>query len=124
MKDLCECAHDHLEEINSLLESMPSTDESTRASDIFSLLSDSSRLRILWLLCHSEQCVTNIAACVEMSSPAVSHHLRFLKQSKIITSEKRGKETFYKLADSEYATLAHKMIDDIFYLECPTKIVK
>ena len=51
------------------------------AADVFSMLCDSTRLRILWLLCHTEECVSDIATAVEMSSPAVSHHLKTLKQS-------------------------------------------
>lgn len=113
--------HDNIEEIEHILMKLPTFKESSRASFIFSSLSDPSRLRILWLICHSEQCVSNIASCVEMSSPAVSHHLRFLKQLQIVTSYKQGKETIYKLNDNEYAKLAHQMIDDIFNLECPNK---
>ncbi len=45
-------------------------------SEAMKQLGDPSRLRIFWLLCHTEECVTNIAAAVNMSSPAVSHHLR------------------------------------------------
>lgn len=41
------------------------------AADIFSLVSDSTRLKIFCLLCHTEDCVINIAAAVQMSSPAV-----------------------------------------------------
>ena len=47
-------------------------------SDIFKQLSDPNRVRIFWLLSHAEECVVNIAAMLEMSSPAVSHHLRSL----------------------------------------------
>lgn len=45
-------------------------------ADTFRLLDDTSRVRIFWLLCHCEECVINISAMVDMSSPAVSHHLR------------------------------------------------
>ena len=51
------------------------------AADVFRLLDDSSRLRIFWLLCHCEECVANISALVDMSSPAVSHHLRQLREA-------------------------------------------
>ena len=54
------------------------------AADIFKLLDDTSRLRIFWLLCHCEECVINISALVDMTSPAVSHHLRQLKAKGLI----------------------------------------
>ena len=73
----------------------------------FKLLDDSSRLRIFWLLCHCEECVINISAMVEMTSPAVSHHLRQLKDRGLIVSRRVGKEVYYKAADTEQSILLH-----------------
>ena len=84
----------------------------------FGLISDSTRLEILWLLCHTEECVMNIAAAVEMSSPAVSHHLRILKDAGLITSRKVGKEAYYTLAATEEADLVHKIVDAVFDINC------
>ncbi|MBQ9270223.1 MAG: winged helix-turn-helix transcriptional regulator, partial [Oscillospiraceae bacterium] len=55
-------------------------------SDIFNQLSDSNRTRIFWLLCHCEECVLNISSLMNMSSPAVSHHLKQLKANGLIVS--------------------------------------
>ncbi len=87
-------------------------------ADMLSLISDSTRLKILWLLCHCEDCVINIAAAMEMSSPAVSHHLRILKQGGIIASRKEGKTVYYRLADTKAAKTIHHIIDDSFNLSC------
>ena len=87
---------------------------------IFQQLGDPSRLRILWLLCHSEECVCNIAAAVGMSDPAVSHHLRILKKGGIIESRRDGKEVYYTLADTTQAKLLHRTIDALFEITCPT----
>ena len=57
---------------------------------VFQLLDDGSRVRIFWLLCHCEECVLNISALTDMSSPAVSHHLRLLKDAGLIESRRRG----------------------------------
>ncbi len=108
-----------IHEYDNIKDKMPSIDEAMHASEIFTLLSDTTRMRILWLLCHTEECVSHIALAVNMSAPAVSHHLRYLKQSKIIVSTKVGKETFYRLADTNYSNLIHKMIDDVFSIDCP-----
>lgn len=64
-------------------------------------LSDPTRLQIFWILCHREECVINIAAIMNMSSPAISHHLKILKLSDLIESRRRGKEMFYKAKDSK-----------------------
>ena len=61
-------------------------------ADIFKQVGDPTRVRIFWLLCHCEECVQNISALMEMSSPAVSHHLRGLKDNGLIVSRRVGKE--------------------------------
>ena len=111
--------HNHSGNLTKLIESVPSEQQFFMAADIFSMLCDSTRLRILWLLCHTEECVSDIATAVAMSSPAVSHHLKTLKQSGLITSRREGKEVLYKLASTKEATLVHHMIDDIFEINCP-----
>ncbi|MGI6721388.1 MAG: ArsR/SmtB family transcription factor [Anaerovoracaceae bacterium] len=118
MADRIKLPHDHGNNMEALLERIPDEDAFKNVSDTFSLISDATRLKILWLLCHSEDCVVNIAAAVGMSSPAVSHHLRLLKQSGLIVSRKDGKEVYYTLADTEEATLVHKVVDDAFDMDC------
>lgn len=80
---------------------MPRTDDFQTVADVFKLLSDGSRIRIFWLLCHCEECVINLSAMVQMSSLAVSHHLKQLKASGLIVSRREGKEVYYKAADTE-----------------------
>ena len=69
-------------------------DEFNVIADIFKLLGDSSRVKIFWLLCHCEECVTNISVMKNMPRPAVSHHLKLLRGSKLITSRREGKEVY------------------------------
>ena len=111
--------HDHGEGEDIVLAAMPDRVAFQRVAETFQLISDSTRLRILWLLCHCELCVANIAAAIEMSPPAVSHHLKMLKQSGLIQNCRRGKEIHYSLANTEEARLVHKTIDDIFDMKCP-----
>lgn len=88
-------------------------------ADVFKLLGDSSRVRIYWLLCHCEACVINISALVNMSSPAVSHHLRQLKSNDLVVSRRVGKEVYYKASDSEESHLLHQIIEKIMEISCP-----
>ena len=115
----CDHLHDHSGNLADLMSSIPTEQQFFMAADIFSMLCDSTRLRILWLLCHTEECVSDIATTVGMSSPAVSHHLRNLKQSGLITGRREGKEVLYTLAKTKEASLVHNMIDDIFEINCP-----
>ena len=110
--------HQHTSE-DSSLEPMPSETAFGLAADTFGLISDTSRLKILWLLCHHETCVNNIAVAVKISSPAVSHHLRLLKQAGLISSRRAGKEMYYKLAQTTEAALLHQALDGVLDIKCP-----
>lgn len=113
--------HDHGSLANQLLEHMPADDHFQLVADIFKQLGDGNRIRIFWLLCHCEECVINISAVVNMSSPAVSHHLKQLKGARLITSRRDGKEVYYKAADNERAQLLHQMIEQMMKVTCPIK---
>lgn len=113
--------HNHCQNIEEVISKMPDEKHFSDASIVFQQLCDSTRLRILWILCHSEECGINIAAIVGMSAPAVAHHLKSLRLSGLISSRRSGKEVYYKLANTEIANLTHQMIDDFFQIACPNK---
>ncbi|MBU3216569.1 metalloregulator ArsR/SmtB family transcription factor [Clostridium estertheticum] len=114
--------HDHGQNIDKILDKMPQIEQFQEVATSFQQLGDGTRLRILWLLCHSEECVSNIAATMRMSDPAVSHHLRILRNNGLIVSRRAGKEVYYKLSDNERANLLHKTMDTMFEISCPTDI--
>lgn len=116
---LIKLPHDHGQNIEQVLAKMPDVQHFSEAATSFHLLSDSTRLRIFWLLCHSEECVSNIAAAIGMTDPAVSHHLKNLKQNGFVESRREGKEVYYKLSNNEKAQLMHKIADSYFQLSCP-----
>ncbi|MCI6714096.1 MAG: metalloregulator ArsR/SmtB family transcription factor [Lachnospiraceae bacterium] len=113
--------HDHGQEIEKILDKLPTQEECAQVAEIFKQISDGTRLRILWLLCHCEECVSNIAAAMEMSDPAVSHHLKLLRGSGLIVSRREGKEVYYKLADTAQAQLLHHVCEEMFQISCPLK---
>ena len=112
--------HDHgHNDIEELLASMWADADFKTLSELFSLVSDGTRLRIFWILCHSEECVINLSAIMNMSSPAVSHHLKLLKRAELIVSRRDGKEVYYCSADTEKARVLHDMIEKLAKLSCP-----
>lgn len=111
--------HAHTADAAKLSQQLTCIDEFQVVAEVFKQLADSSRVRIFWLLCHCEECVINISALVEMSSPAVSHHLRQLKSSGLIVSRREGKEVYYKAADTEESHLLHRTIERILAITCP-----
>ena len=88
-------------------------------AELFGQLRDPTRLRIFWMLCHCEECVINIAAMLDMSSPAVSHHLRSLRDTGLIVGRREGKEVFYRAAETEVSQLLHHMIEEAMSIACP-----
>ena len=113
--------HDHGHKVNLdvILREMPSIEEFSVASDVFKLLGDASRVKLFWILCHTEECVTDLAAMMNMSAPALSHHLRFLKTSGLIVSRRAGKEVFYRCADTQLAEALHHIIENVVEITCP-----
>lgn len=111
--------HDHNHKIEYEFDHMPKLDEFGIISDIFKLLGDSTRVRLFWLLCHCEECVLNLSVMMDMSSPAVSHHLKLLKARGLVVNRREGKEVYYKAADTEQANALHHMIEKIVKISCP-----
>ena len=113
--------HHHSDEHNleSLCGQLSRIEDFQLVAEVFKQLGDTTRVRIFWLLCHCEECVINISAMMGMSSPAVSHHLRPLRNRGLIVSRRIGKEVYYKAADTEQSQMLHPMIDKVMELTCP-----
>ncbi|MDN5600188.1 MAG: ArsR/SmtB family transcription factor [Brachybacterium sp.] len=68
-------------------------------ADVFSLLGDPSRLRLLLALLEGEQCVSDLAEVTEHSESAVSHALKLLRAHRIVAVRREGRRAFYRLDD-------------------------
>ncbi len=102
-----------------VLAKMPPPDRFAAVAARFALLGDPTRLRILWILCHCAECVTDLGAMVGMSAAAVSHHLQVLRRAGLVVSSRQGKEIHYTLADTHEAKLLHRAVDALFEVACP-----
>ncbi|NPV73613.1 MAG: winged helix-turn-helix transcriptional regulator [Pelotomaculum sp.] len=69
-------------------------------TDVLKALSDPHRQSILKMLAHQEMGACEIIHSIGLSQPAVSHHLKILRQARLITSQKQGKMVFYSLNKS------------------------
>jgi DNA-binding transcriptional ArsR family regulator len=77
----------------------------TNLADLFTALSDPTRLRIISVLLEGEMNVGDIAAQLEMSESAVSHQLRGLRQMRLVRGRKNGRQVYYTLDDDHVAKL-------------------
>lgn len=103
--EACELIHAHTEIVNRVSKSTPHFEKLNLISELFKAFGDPTRLRILYALFESEMCVCDIAAIVGMSSSAVSHQLRVLKQARLVDFRRQGKTVFYTLADEHVRTM-------------------
>jgi DNA-binding transcriptional ArsR family regulator len=106
----------HLEKAKAQLDDRESFQT---VAEIFKQLGDASRLRIFWFLCHNEECVINIAAMMDMTTPAVSHHLKQLRSSGLISSRRDGKEVYYRASETDQSKLLHHTIEQVMHIACP-----
>ena len=113
--------HDHGQQFEHCFDHMPKAEDFLTVSAIFKQLGDGSRVRLFWILCHCEECVTNLSTMMDMSSPALSHHLRLLKSAGLITSRRDGKEVYYKSSGTREAELLHHMIEGLVEISCPNE---
>ena len=86
---------------------------STRLAELFSALSDPTRLRIISVLLEGEMNVGDIAARLAMTESAVSHQLRGLRQIRLVRSRKDGRQVFYTLDDDHVAKLYRMGLDHV-----------
>src|SRR4051812_7906163 len=95
-------------ETNGSLDAMPAvTDQAVRdLAQVFKLMSDETRLRILLYLANSgELHVTDLCNRLGQSQPAVSHHLALLRVSGLIESRREGKHNFYSVRADHFGEL-------------------
>jgi DNA-binding transcriptional ArsR family regulator len=82
-------------------------------AELFSALSDASRIRIISLLIEGEMSVSALAEGLKMSESAVSHQLRGLRQMRLVRARKNGRQVFYSLDDDHVAKLYSMGLDHV-----------
>jgi DNA-binding transcriptional ArsR family regulator len=79
----------------------------TSIADVFKLLGDPTRVRLLDALAHGERCVCDLAALVRLTESAVSHQLRLLRTARLVRVRRAGRMAYYSLDDHHVIGLLH-----------------
>ena len=105
--DACSVRVVDRERVAAVQEAMPSDGDVEQAADVFALLGDPNRLRLLVaLLAGGEMCVCDLAAVTGMSESAASHAVRWLRAHRIVSSPRRqGRMMYYRLDDAHVRML-------------------
>ena len=82
-------------------------------AELFSALSDVSRVRIISALIEKEMNVSDLAEKTQMSESAVSHQLRGLRQMRLVRTRKSGRQVFYSLDDDHVKKLYLMGLDHV-----------
>lgn len=90
-----------------------SDDHAVALADLFRLLGDPSRLRIVVSCLRTPLAVTDIAEKLGLSVSLVSHHLRLLKGARLVRAERQGKQVFYGADDAHVRRMVEDMVEHI-----------
>lgn len=101
----CLCKYIPAVTLEAILRAMPDTVQIERLGELFKLLGDPSRLRIIHVLMHQEFCVADLSTVLSMQQPAVSQQLKLLRLSRLVKFRKEGKTVYYSLDDEHVGKL-------------------
>ncbi len=87
----------------------------SRTAELFRALGDTSRVRIISVLAESEMNVSALAAAVGISESAISHHMRGLRQMRLVRARKAGRQVFYRLDDDHILDLFERGLDHVLH---------
>ena len=96
---VCDCNIIHEDAVNMAIKNRPDDKELINLSELFKMLGDLTRIKIIWTLDNNEMCVCDIANVLNMTKSSISHQLSILKNAGIVRYRKSGKEVYYTLDD-------------------------
>ena len=109
----CECEELHKDVVEKKRLAMPELSDIYDLADFFKIFGDSTRMSILFAIDGESMCVCDIAELLGMTKSAVSHQLKILRQSDLISYKKSGKNVFYSLADGHVKDIIEKALEHI-----------
>lgn len=105
VNEVCEIVCLHEEAVRDAQSRMLGDETVLKGAEIFKLLGDPTRVKLLCALSHRELCVCDLSAVLGMTQSAVSHQLRVLRGAHLVKFRKQGKVVYYSLADAHVSRL-------------------
>jgi len=111
--DTCEELCEHPQAICLAKNELIAEDKAQRVADLFKILGDTTRVKIIQALSKRELCVCDIAAVIGMGQSAISHQLRTLRNTRLVKYRKEGTMVWYSLNDEHVAVLLDQGIEHV-----------
>jgi len=104
--------------IDGMIKKLSDTTELETTAEIFAMLGDPTRLKILYILSETGKCcVGHLAEMMGIDISATSHHLRKLRDHRIVKTKRDGLNIYYSIADGKEIHNAHRFTDQIWRLK-------
>jgi ArsR family transcriptional regulator len=111
--DACDVDFFDVKKIKWLRKRMRPEQELYELAEVFGILSDTTRLKIVLALTEAELCVCDLANFLGITKSAVSHHLRLLRALRLVKFRREGKMTYYALDDAHITTLLRQATEHV-----------
>ncbi len=108
--EICKETVVNYEKVEAVKKELPSTREIADLSEIFKVLGDPTRLKIVLALAKEELCVCDLATLVNLSVSAISHQLRLLRNLRLVKYRKSGKMVYYLLDDDHIESIINQAL--------------
>ena len=108
--EICKETVVNYEKVEAVKNELPSTREIADLSEIFKVLGDPTRLKIVLALAKEELCVCDLATLVNLSVSAISHQLRLLRNLRLVKYRKSGKMVYYMLDDDHIESIINQAL--------------
>ena len=111
--DQCNATIIHKEVIDRVRNDLPDEETLYRLADIFKVLGDPTRIRILTALSSAEMCGCDLSVLLGVTTSAISHQLRLLRQARLVKFRKDGKVVYYSLDDSHVEKMFRQGLEHV-----------
>ena len=88
-------------------------DQVVELAEMFRLMSDPTRLRIILACLDAPAAVGEMAERLGISASLVSHHLRLLRAARLLQADRRGRQVFYMVGDEHIRSMLTDMVDHV-----------
>ncbi|WP_409200350.1 ArsR/SmtB family transcription factor [Methanobrevibacter sp. DSM 116169] len=112
-KDVCEIKNIRSDLVNKISSEIEPHDVMHEVSDLFKILSNCTRVRILLALSYDELCVCELSLLLNISQSSISHQLRHLRASNLVKYRKENKQIFYSIADLQIISIIKEGIVNV-----------